>query len=177
MTRRTRNSLIGALLAAGLVVGLFLVVTGADDTDDTDENVPTEGTSKDPATSVVERGGPLELPAELTQDAVAALSGLAIPATATEFLTARLDDDRQLDVTFVLPADSVDAFVTESGLPEPEDDRRVVLHSSPLWKLNPDDGTTIRGTSDSVDGVNRSVELLVAEDGSVRARVVLTSAA
>ena len=167
MTRRTRNSLIGGVLAAGLIVGLFLVVTGGG------SDSPGVTTTTEPPAA---RPEPLTLPAELTQDAVATLSGLAIPTTASEFLTARLDSDRQLDVTFVIPADSVDAFVADSGLASPEDDQRVVLHSSPLWKLNPDPGTTLRGSSDTVDGVHRAVELLTATDGSVRIRAVLTSA-
>ena len=176
MTRRTRNSLIGGVLSAGLVIGLFLVVTGGS-ADSPDATAPTEPGGTATTEPTTERAEPLALPAELTQEAVATLSGLAIPATASEFLTARLDSDRQLDVTFVIPADSVDAFLADSGLETPEDDRRVVLHSSPLWKLNPDPGTTLAGTSDTVDDINRAVELLTAADGSVRVRAVLTSAA
>jgi len=167
VTRRTRNSLIGGVLAAGLIVGLFLVVTGGG------SDSPGVTTTTEPPAA---RPEPLVLPAELTQDAVATLSGLAVPPTASEFLTARLDSDRQLDVTFVIPADAVDAFVADSGLERPEDGQRVVLHSSPLWKLNPDPGTTLAGVSDTAQGINRSVELLSGTDGSVRVRAVLTSA-
>ena len=99
-----------------------------------------------------------------------------MPPDAADFLTARLDDDRQLDITFTMPAAAVDGFVEGSGLPEPVADQRVVLHSSPLWKLNPDAGTSVSGSSDTLGEVNRSVELVTESDGVVRARVVITSA-
>ena len=38
---------------------------------------------------------------------------------AVELGDVRLDDDRQLDLTFVMPAASVPAFITASGLPQP----------------------------------------------------------
>jgi hypothetical protein len=75
----------------------------------------------------------------------------------------------------VLPAGAVDAVVADSGLPEPVADQRVVLHSSPLWKLNPEPGTDLRGVLDETGDVRRAVELVTEPDGSVRARVVITS--
>ena len=67
------------------------------------------------------------------------------------------------------------AFIEASGLPEPVDDERVILHSSPLWKLNPDDAAVIRGAADDAGAVERAVEL-VDEGDRVRARVVIISA-
>lgn len=178
MTRR-----IPALvaLAVGLAVGLFLVFTGGDD----EGSAPSSTTSS----SVVDGGDPdgagtggpsddlLPLPLEDTsQAAIEELTGLDLPDGAAEFLTARLDDDRQLDITFVLPADAVDEFVSASGLPELAEDRRVVIHSSPLWRLNPDEGTSLVGGSDRFGDVQRSVELLTSPEGTVRARVVIISA-
>jgi hypothetical protein len=153
------------------------VLTGDDASDapatTTEADTPAAGSPTDDPGASRE---PLPLD-DTSQDAVEELTGLAVPTEASEFLTARLDDGRQLDVTFVVPAAAVDAFVTGSGLPEPVADERVVLHSSPLWKLNPDEGSTLAGTSDEFGSVQRAVELVTQPDGNVRARIVITSAA
>lgn len=178
MSRSTRNVVVAVLLGVGLAVGLFLVLTGGDD-GSTDASTTTT-VADSPAGSAADDPGASREPLPLddtSQAAVEELTGLAVPAEASEFLTARLDDGRQLDVTFVVPATAVDAFVTGSGLPEPVADERVVLHSSPLWKLNPDEGSTLAGTSDEFESVQRAVELVTQPDGNVRARIVITSAA
>jgi hypothetical protein len=176
MTRSTRNVVVAVVLGIGLAVGLFLVVTGGDD-GSTDATITTTTTAPDsPAGGPSGSREPLPLE-DTSRAAVEELTGLAVPAEASEFLTARLDDGRQLDVTFVVPAAAVDGFVAGSGLPEPIADERVVLHSSPLWKLNPDEGSTLEGTSDEYGSVQRAVELVTQPDGSVRARIVITSAA
>lgn len=174
MTRSTRNVVVAVVLGVGLAAGIFLVVTGGDDSSDT----PTTTTIADTpagADPTADQRDPLPLE-DTSQAAIEELTGLVVPDDATDFLTARLDSGRQLDVTFVVPAASVDAFVADSGLPEPVVDERVVIHSSPLWKLNPDPGTTLRGTSDSYDAVDRAVELIAEPDGTVRTRIVITSA-
>lgn len=175
MTRGRRNLVVGVVLALGFVVGISLVLLGGGD-DSAEPGTTTEpvDASRAPASAPMEPGAPLPLD-DLSLAAVSELTGLRVPATATEFLTARLDDDRQLDVTFVLTAEAVDAFVADSGLPEPVADQRVVLHSSPLWKLNPEPGTDLRGVLDETGDVRRAVELVTEPDGSVRARVVITS--
>lgn len=174
MSRSTRNVVVAVVLGVGLAVGLFLVLTGGDD-GSTDTSTATT-VADTPAAGPSASREPLPLD-DTSQAAVEELTGLAVPAEASEFLTARLDDGRQLDVTFVVPAAAVDAFVSGSGLPEPVADERVVLHSSPLWKLNPDEGSTLAGTSDEFESVQRAVELVTQPDGSVRARIVITSAA
>ncbi len=156
------------LVAIGLLVlgavGVFLVVTGGDDpAPGGNASVPsTPGTGRPTSTL------PLE---DTSLAAVEELSGLAVPDSATDVLTAKLDNDRQLDLTFVMPADAEAGFLTGSGLPPLTPDNRVVLHSSPLWKLNP--GVPIRGVADVRDGVNRAVELVPEPDGRVRARITL----
>lgn len=166
-----RNALVGAVLSVGLVVGVVLVVAGSagsgsrSDGEDPRSVDATDTTTRAPL--------PLPLPGSLTRAAVGEMSGLAIPENVTEFLTARLDDDRQLDVTFVMASSDANEFVSGSHLAEPEEGRRVVLHSSPLWKLNPDDGSDTSGTSDTTDGITRTVELIGQPDGSVRVRAVL----
>ena len=171
MTRGRRNLVVGVVLILGFVAGLALVLLGGDD-DVPSAADPTITSTTTPAP--MEPGAPLPLD-DLSQAAVAELTELEIPADARDFLTARLDDDRQLDITFVLPATAVDAFVADSGLPEPVADQRVVLHSSPLWKLNPEPGTELSGVLDETERVRRAVELVTEADGSVRARVVITS--
>jgi hypothetical protein len=174
VTRSRRNVAIAVALLIGLVVGTVLVVVGGDDA--TVESTTTSTTAAPDADPSVEDREPLPLE-DVSKTAVAELTSLAFPAEASGFLTARLEDDRQLDITFVMPAAAVAAFVADSGLPQPEADQRVVIHSSPLWKLNPDTGAAVSGVSDTVDGVDRAVELVTEDDGSVRARIVITSAA
>jgi hypothetical protein len=174
VTRGRRNAVVAIVLLVGLVAGIVLVLTGGDDDGDAsgDSTTTTAATGDSPA---AERE-PLPLE-DTSQAAIAELTGLAFPPEATDFLTARLDDDRQLDITFVMPAAQVATFVSGSGLPEPVADERVVTHSSPLWKLNPEQGTALSGVADTVDGVDRAVELVSEADGTVRARIVITTAA
>ncbi|MFZ4517473.1 MAG: hypothetical protein ACOYOP_03740 [Microthrixaceae bacterium] len=156
------------LVAIGLVVlaavGVFLVVTGGDD--------PTPaGTASSPSTPGTGRPTSTLPLKDTSLAAVEQFSGLAVPASATDLLTARLENDRQLDLTFVMPADAEEEFLTGSGLPPLTADNRVVIHSSPLWKLNP--GVPLRGVADVRDGVNRAVELVPEPDGRIRARITL----
>jgi hypothetical protein len=164
VTRRRRNIVVAIVLGVGLVVGVALVVTGGDDTPAPTTAAPTTAPS-----------APLPLD-DLSSAAISQFTGLVVPDDATDFLTARLDDDRQLDLTFVTTPEGAATFVEASGLPEPVADERIVLHSSPLWKLNPEDEVSLRSTQDTVDGIRRVVELLESTDGTVRARVVITSA-
>lgn len=147
------------VLVAGLAVGGCLVLTGG-------ESSPTTSVAPAPSSRP-----PNTLPLGDTSIAgVEALSGLDIPDGAADFLTARTDAERQLDVTFTLaPADEA-AFLAGSGLPPLGADARVIMHSSPLWKLNPD--APIRGAADIRGDVNRAVEL-TPEGDRVRVRVTL----
>ncbi len=113
----------------------------------------------------------------MSAGAVTKLTGLVFPAAMTNFLTAELEGGSQLDITFVMAADQVPDFVKSSGLPEPAQDKRLILHSSPLWKLNPDEDTTLSSAQDDHGDVHRVVELLTnKETGAdhVRARIVIT---
>ena len=168
MRRSRRNLVVAVLLVLGLAAGLALVLTGGD------EESATTTTSA--VTTTAPEVDPLPLE-DTSQAALEELTGLVVPAEATGFLTARLDDDRQLDMTFVMPAASVPAFIAASGLPQPVADQRVVIHSSPLWKLNPTEGAALSGVSDTYGTVDRSVELVTDADGTVRARIVVTPTA
>lgn len=152
----------GVALLVLAVVGLVLVLTGGDDGEAAGGEVSTTSGPQRPRSTL-----PLD---DLSVAGVEQLSGLAIPDDAADFLTAKLAQNRQLDVTFTMDAEDVEAFAADSGLPPLAPDARVILHSSPLWKLNP--GGPIRGAADVRDGVNRAVEL-VDEDGRVRARISL----
>jgi hypothetical protein len=145
--------------AALAVVGVLLIVTDDDSTPD------TTGTPKDGAATLgIE---------DSSQASVEDLSGLDFPDSATEFLSAQLDDGSQLDVTAIIPSSEEAAFLEASGLPIPVAGERVVTHSSPLWDLNP--SGTIRGVTDTTATVQRAVEL-VDEEGSTRVRAVITPA-
>jgi len=106
--------------------------------------------------------------------AVNKLAGLHIPTDASGFLTTFPEARTQLDVSFTLPPDQVAAFVSGSGLAAPVAGTRVITHSSPLWKLNPEG--TVAGVTDTTSGVARAVET-VPEGDKVRVRIVLTPSA
>jgi hypothetical protein len=170
VTRRRRNVVVGGVLAVGLVLGVLLVVSGGGD--GADQDASTTSTGSIPPSAAASEPLPLD---DLSRSGVEALAGLQLPPSASDFLTARLADDAQLDVTFTMEPDEEAAFIEASGLPEPVADERVILHSSPLWKLNPDDAAIIRGAADDAGSVERAVEL-VDEGDRVRARVVIISA-
>ncbi|MFI5044247.1 MAG: hypothetical protein ACHQDC_05600 [Acidimicrobiales bacterium] len=113
-----------------------------------------------------------------TKDQIGTEASLVFPAGTSDFLTAELTGRQQIDVTFTFPTADREAFEQGSKL-RLEDGKRVVLHASPLWKLNP--GTPIRGGIDRVsapDGVklNRTVELTDESADRTRVRMVLTPA-
>jgi hypothetical protein len=168
-TSRWWIPLLGVLALGGLAMVLF---GGGGDTAD-DAAGDTDGSASGSAT--------LDL-SDTDADAVSELAGLGLPESTSDFLTARLDDDSQLDVTFTIdPAEEAE-FVEGSGLPQPVEGERVILHSSPLWELNTEG--TVRGSADRPDPgggstdqprVRRAVEL-VEEGDLVRVRLVVTPA-
>ncbi|MEX0768907.1 MAG: hypothetical protein WD029_10590 [Microthrixaceae bacterium] len=111
---------------------------------------------------------------DLSVAAISKLSGLNFPTEMTDFLTARGDTDRQLDLTFVMPSSSAATFLADSGLPEPIANKRLVFHSSPLWKVNPEDGSTLSSSQGKFGKVKRAVELVGEEPGFLRARIAIT---
>ena len=176
-SRRLLPVLLGAAAVALVVIGVVLVVTGGD-TDTPAPDGRTGGTATTDATpdGTADGSAPaVTLPLQDTsQAAVEELTGLVLPAGTADFLTAQLEDGTQLDVTFTIPAAAADAFISASGLPTPVEGDRVVIHSSPLWKLNPEG--TIRGALDSSGQVTRAVELVPEGTDRLRARVVITPA-
>ncbi len=173
--RGRTNVVIGVVLFAGLVLALGLIILGGDDGSSDDTTTSTTPGSTTPTTATPAPGVTLPLD-DVSAATVQSLTGLVLPAETTDFLTAQLDGDTQLDVTFVMPEAAVAAFVADSGLPQPVADRRLVLHSSPLWKVNPDEGTTLSSTQDTHGSVHRVVELVGDGSGTIRARVVITPA-
>lgn len=134
MTRRPRirrrDVIAIALLGAGLAAGLLLVVFGGADEPagrgaDGDADAPT---------------GTLPLD-DVTAAGIERWSGLDLPAETSDLLTARVGE-AQLDLTFTMAPEDEAAFVEGSGLPELQPGRRYVLHSSPLWRLNPGGDTS-----------------------------------
>ena len=111
---------------------------------------------------------------DLSVTAITKMSGLTFPTDMTEFLTSRGDTNRQLDLTFVIPSALAATFLADSGLPAPVANKRVVFHSSPLWKVNPPEGSTISSSQGKFGQVNRAVELVGESPGFIRARVVIT---
>ena len=167
-----RNVIIGIVLVAGFALGVGLVLIPSDD-------APTTTTAPD--ADAGSGSEPLPAPKALEIDdtsmaSIAELTGLEFPASAEQFQTASTKDLTQLDVTFTIPTADEAAFVSGSGLSEPVEDERTILHSSPLWKLNADGESPIRGVADSTDTVNRAVELVDEGEGRTRVRIVITAA-
>ncbi len=149
-----------ALLVIGLLVGGCLVITGGDSRD------PGPSTTAPRPTSTLPLG-------DLSLVGVEQLSGIDVPDGAADFLSARLDGDRQLDVTFTIPPADLGRLVSASGLPPVTEGNRVILHSSPLWKLNP--GTPLSGVADVREDVNRALEV-TPEGDRLRVRLTLQAA-
>lgn len=151
-----------ALAALGAAVAVWLIVSGGPDGAEDDRDAGDGDTS-----------ATLDL-SDTSQAGVETLTGLEFPEGTNGFLTARLEDDSQLDITALIPAEQESAFLAASGLEQPEAGRAVITHSSPLWELEP--GGTVRGVSDRHEDLLRRVELL-DEEGAVRVRAVVTPAA
>jgi len=164
-----RRWVVPVLVVVGLAVAAWLIATGgSDDTRPAPAGGgPTATTTSSIPTPVT---GTLDL-SDTSQAKVAALAGFTFPTSATDFLTAQVGDGTQLDVTFTFEPGDEASFVAGSGLPVPAIGTRVVTHSSPLWKLNPEG--SIRGAADVKGRVRRQVEL-VAEGGRTRVRAVVT---
>lgn len=167
MSNSTKLRLLGALAVVLVVVGIVLVVTGDDEPTGPSTTTTTVADGQAPTATL-----PLD---DTSVEGVSSMAGLVVPDGAKDFLTAATENKAQLDVTFTLPSDQVEAFVSGSGFPALVEGEKVVTHSSPLWKLNPEG--TESGAADSVpvDGVTvvRAVET-VPEGDRVRVRLVLT---
>lgn len=178
-TRRRNNLIVLVVLLGGLVVGMALVVFGGDD--DTPDGPVLTGEERPQDlgddTETTDARGVLPLDdVEFTVEGIEAYTGVVVPDDGEEFLTGRLDNDRQLDVTFLFPAEGEAAFLEASQLPDPVEGQRVVLHGSALWDLNPPEGVEVRGAVDTFDEVRRAFELVEETPGTLRARIVITTA-
>ena len=167
MSNSTKLRLLGALAVVLVVVGIVLVVTGGDEPTGPSTTTTTVADGQTPTATL-----PLD---DTSVEGVSSMAGLVVPDGAKDFLTAATENKAQLDVTFTLPSDQVEAFVSGSGFPALVEGEKVVTHSSPLWKLNPEGTESGAACSVTVDGVTvvRAVET-VPEGDRVRVRLVLT---
>ena len=167
MSNSTKLRLLGALAVVLVVVGIVLVVTGDDEPTGPSTTTTTVADGQAPTATL-----PL---GDTSVEGVSSMAGLVVPDGAKDFLTAATENKAQLDVTFTLPSDQVAAFVSGSGFPALVEGEKVVTHSSPLWKLNPEGTESGAADSVTVDGVTvvRAVET-VPEGDRVRVRLVLT---
>lgn len=170
-----RNVIIAIVLVAGFALGVGLVLIPDRSVGDAvvAEDAPT-GDAAPPSDTVLPPGDPLEVD-DLSSAGVAEFAELALPASVADFQTAVTESYSQLDVTFTIPTADEAAFLEGSGLGSPTAER-TIMHSSPLWKLNADGDSEIRGVADTTSGVNRAVELVPEGDGVTRVRLVLTPA-
>lgn len=105
-----------------------------------------------------------------TKAEIADEAGIEFPSSTDGFRLVRISPS-QVDVTFTLDPDQVDAFASGSGL-ELREGQRVIMHASPIWDLAVDG--TVRGGSSVRDGVKRSAEV-VADGDLARIRLTLLS--
>lgn len=163
MTRPSaRTNLIAGVIAVCIAgVAVFLILTGGDT--DTAESASS---------------GALNLETR-SQEAIEEASGLSFPDSTEDFLTSQQESGGQMDVTFTMAPDDLESFLVDSGFEEGGDAQnvgeRVITHSSPLWKLNPEgeiSSVVGRYPSGGEDAIGRSIEF-VAEDGRIRVRIVL----
>lgn len=168
-------------MAIGLGVATTLIVLGGDDGNrvtNADEQSATDGggtlTSSnpsnpsgspdpsDPASSGdnADATSPTLPSIDMTADELSRLGGLEFPEDMTDFRSVALENNLQFDITFTIPASSVDTFIRDSELPTPVEGNRVLIHASPLWDMNPPEGTTVAASKDRHGDVDRAVELL-----------------
>ena len=158
-----------------VVAALLAIATGALGTACSRDDGPAA-----PRTTTTRPGPPSTLPfTNVSQAELARQTGVSFPPGTADFLTAQLQNRSQLDVTFTMPADQAATFVSGSKLRQPAAGKRVVTHTSPLWKLNADG--EIRGTVRTVttpDGarLRLAVELVDEPGGRVRVRMVVSPA-
>ncbi len=169
------NGLIAIFFCAAILLGIGLIViekkpapTSQSGQGGSAQESPQQASS---STTMSPNTLPLD---DLSVTALSELAGLNFPTDMTEFLTSRRDTNRQLDLTFVIPTTSAATFLADSGLPAPVANKRIVLHSSPLWKVNPEEGSTLSSSQGKFGSVNRAVELVGEGPDLIRARVVIT---
>ena len=121
---------------------------------------------------------PVTLPfVEVTKSQLGELLGLGYAPGTNDFLTARLGNRSQLDVTFTIPPAEVEKFIADSKLAAPKSGDRVVSHTSPLWKLNPEGelkGSMTTVTTPAGDKLNVALETVDESTDKVRVRMVVT---
>ena len=98
---------------------------------------------------------------------IARRAGLAFPASTTHFESVKVGNE--LHATCVIAAADLPAFESGSKL-ELVAGKRVVIHASPIWELNP--AGQISGGSSRSGAIDRTVEAVV--DGAiVHLRIIL----
>lgn len=113
---KTRDKIIAAVLVAGFIIGVVLIVTDLNSSDDNNADLQLQGTS---AAEISER------------------TGLFFSDDLAEFRSALSETGEQVDIRFVATAAEVEAFISESELPPLTKNQRLLTHSSPVWDLNP----------------------------------------
>jgi hypothetical protein len=99
-----------------------------------------------------------------TRAELADIASLGFPDSVTGYRSARVGP-AELDVTFQLPADDVPDFLDASQLGDLAPGRRIIVHPSPLWDLDPGPGAMVASAQSEVDGLVRRVEV-VTDDAS-----------
>lgn len=146
--KRSTNIALASVALAATLLGLWLVFSpGSDDSETSALEFEDSGI-----------------------DEVAKRAGFDFPDSTEEFLTTQPDGQAQMDITFTAEETEVDEFLVDSNLPPAKAGERVILHSSPLWDLNPD--SEISSSVGNHGGIGRTVEI-TDEDGRSRIRIVL----
>jgi hypothetical protein len=117
---------------------------------------PTAGTSGATTTTT---GQSLPFQGSPSQAVLAEAAGLNFPTSVSGYRSVRITGS-ELNVSFTIAAADVDMFVSGSHLGTLTANKRIILHSSPVWDLNPTG--TVQSAVNSRRGVERGVEVVTS---------------
>jgi hypothetical protein len=117
---------------------------------------PTPGQAKATPTTTTKS---LPFDGSPSQAVLAEAAGLNFPASVSGYRSVRITGS-ELNVSFTIAATDVDPFVSGSHLGALVANKRIILHSSPVWDLNPTG--TVQSAVSRRRGIERGVEVVTS---------------
>jgi hypothetical protein len=148
VTRSRHVSLKAVSLAAVLV---WVIVVGACSSSTSERGSGSTTTAAGKALPFVDSP---------SQAVLAAAAGLTFPDSVAGYRSVRVTTS-ELNVSFTVAAADLDAFVTGSHLGTLTPNKRIILHSSPVWDLNPTG--TVQSAVSTRRGLERGVEVVTSD--------------
>jgi hypothetical protein len=94
-----------------------------------------------------------------SQAVLAEAAGLSFPTSVSGYRSVRITGS-ELNVSFTIAATDVDTFLSGSHLGALTPNKRIILHSSPVWDLNPTG--TVESAVSSRRGLERGIEVVTS---------------